>query len=248
MFARINRGVRQVLDLVARERLELRQSLDRVAEEFDAQRIFPIRRANLHRVPAHAEVAALERDVVARVLEIDEAREELVARQFHVHVQRNDQRLVILLAANAVNTGNTGDHHHIAPREQRNHGGQAHPLDGVVDAGVLFNKSVGARDVGFWLVIIKITDKIFDRIFREKRFEFGVKLCGQRFVVRDDEGGLVDVLDDVGDRERLARAGHAQQCLVPGAGAKLLRQLGNGLRLIARGLEWRDEFKHECAT
>ena len=61
--------------------------------------------------------------------------------------------------------------------------------------------------------------------------------------MRDDQRGLVHVLDDVGDRERLARTGDAEQRLMLRAGQHAFRQLRNRLRLIAGGLVIGDEFK-----
>ena len=79
---------------------------------------------------------------------------------------------------------------------------------------------------------------------REKTFELGVKLRGERFVVRNDERGLVHVFDDVGDGERLAGTGDAEQRLVLRAGQNAVGQLRNGLRLVAGGFERRNEFEH----
>jgi hypothetical protein len=70
---------------------------------------------------------------------------------------------------------------------------------------------------------------------REKAFEFGVKLGGERFVVRNDQRGFVDVPDNVCDGESLAGTGDAEEDLVPGSGRNSFSQLRNGLRLIAGG-------------
>jgi hypothetical protein len=105
----------------------------------------------------------------------------------------NDHRLVILLAADAVNARDAGDDNHVAPRKQRTHGGEAQALDLLVAAGILFDERVGARDVGLRLVIIEVADEVFDGVVRKKTFELGVKLRGERFVVRNDERGLVHV-------------------------------------------------------
>ena len=56
--------------------------------------------------------------------------------------------------------------------------------------------------------------------------------------------GLVDVPDDVGDGEGLARAGDAEERLVRRAGQDAFGQLRNGLRLVTGGLVGRNEFKH----
>ena len=47
--------------------------------------------------------------------------------------------------------------------------------------------SIGGRNVGFGLIIIVVTDEVFDGIIREKPLEFGVELGGQSFIVRYDQ-------------------------------------------------------------
>ncbi len=102
-----------------------------------------------------------------------------------------NQRLVILLAADAVNAGDAGHDDDIAAGEERTHGGEAQALDLLVDAGILFDEGVGARDVGLGLVVIEVADEIFDGVLGKKAFELGVELGGEGFVVRDDQGGLL---------------------------------------------------------
>ena len=132
----------------------------------------------------------------------------------------------------------------VAPREQRTHRREPQPLDFLVPAGILFDERVGARDVGFRLVIIEVADEVFDGVVRKKTFELGVKLRGERLVVRNDERGLVHVFDDVGDGEGFARTGDAEQRLVLRAGQNAGGQLRNRLRLVAGGRVIGDEFKH----
>src|SRR3546814_2461719 len=60
-------------DLLARQRIELGDLLDLVAEEADAPRhILIVRREDFEAVAAHAEIAARERLVVALILQRDE--------------------------------------------------------------------------------------------------------------------------------------------------------------------------------
>ena len=66
--------------------------------------------------------------------------------------------------------------------------------------------------------------------------------------MRDYEGGAVDVPDHIGDRERLARAGHAEEGLVPVSGFDGFRQLGDGLRLVAHGFVLGRKLKGHSVT
>jgi hypothetical protein len=86
----------------------------------------------------------------------------------------DDEGLVILLAADAVNAGDAGDDDDIAAGEDGTHGGEAEALDLLVDAGVLFDECVGARDVGFGLVVIEVADEILDGALWEETLELGV--------------------------------------------------------------------------
>src|SRR5207245_6933058 len=59
------------------------------------------------------------------------------------------------------------------------------------------------------------SDKIFNGVFREQRFEFLIQLCSQRLVVRDDQGGALCPVDHTGDCEGLAAARDAEQTQRP---------------------------------
>ena len=122
------------------------------------------------------------------------------------------------------------------------------PLDLFVNGRILLDVGVGARDVGFRLVVIEVADEIFDRVAWEELFELGVKLRRQRLVVRDDERRPVELADDVGDRECLARAGHAEQRLMPIPGLERFDQLGDRLPLVAPRFVIGFELKRHCET
>ena len=80
----------------------------------------------------------------------------------------------------------------------------AHPVDLFIHRGVLLDEGVGARDIGFRLVIIIITDEIFDGIIRKEAAELGVELCRQCFIRGHDEGGALRGLNDFRHGEGLA--------------------------------------------
>jgi hypothetical protein len=83
---------------------------------------------------------------------------------------------------------------------------------------------------------------------REKALELGVKLRGQRFIVRNDERRFVHIPDHVGHCVCLAGASNAEEGLMGRARQHALRQLRDRLRLITGGLEWGREFKHEQSS
>ena len=75
---------------------------------------------------------------------------------------------VIFRKSQAVDAGDRSDDDHIFPFDQGTGGGEAHPIDLVVDGQVLFDVGIGAGDIGFGLVVIVIGDKIFDGIVGKK--------------------------------------------------------------------------------
>ena len=62
-----------------------------------------------------------------------------------------------------------------------------------------------------------------------------IELGGEGLVVREDNCGAVDVLDQLGDGECLARAGDAEKDLVTVAVIDATDELGDGVGLVAAG-------------
>jgi len=92
----------------------VRLCTDRIdADSHDPQGVFAASGAKLDRITAHAKLAAGELDVVARVLQVHQPVKEMVASQLHGGANRDDHRLVIFLAANAINARHTGDDNHV---------------------------------------------------------------------------------------------------------------------------------------
>ena len=105
----------------------------------------------------------------------------------------------------------------------------------LVDSAVLFDVGVGMGDVGLRLIVVVVGDKVFHRVFREKLLEFAAKLGGKGFVVGQHQGGAVGFGDDVCHGKRLSGTGYAHEGLFPKPQLNSLRQLGDGLRLVAGG-------------
>ena len=82
----------------------------------------------------------------------------------------------------------------------------AQPVDFFVDLAVFFDKRVGAGNVGFRLVIIKVTDEIMDGVVRKEILELAVQLRRQRFVVAEDERRFLHFFDDIRHRETSYRS------------------------------------------
>ena len=123
----------------------------------------------------------------------------------------------------------------------------AHPVDLLVDRAVLLDIGVGARDIGFRLVIIVIRDEILDRVLREERLELAVKLSRERLIGRENERGPLGFLDHLRHGEGLARAGHAKQHLLAFERAHACDKLADCAWLIAARLEIRFDYERPAA-
>ncbi len=212
MRRRPDRDVLEVVaDDLARQRVEVLQALDLVAEQQHPERGLLVGREDLQRLPAHAEGAAAERRVVAVVLQRDQLAQQLVA----VHVGALDDHLAVgvvgLRRAEAEDARHRGDDDHVAASEQGGCGGMPQPVDLLVDRRVLLDVEVPRRDVGLGLVVVVVGDEVLDRVRREVGPELVAELRGERLVVGHDQRRPLDGLDRGRHRHRLAGAGGAEQ-------------------------------------
>ncbi len=218
-------------------------ALDLVAEELDADRELLVDRDDLDGVAADPEGAAGEGEVVAGVLHLDEAPQQLVALDLEADPEPGHPVDVLLRRAEAVDARHGRDDDDVAPGEQRVGGRVAQPLDLVVDRAVLLDVGVGLRDVGLGLVVVVVGDEVLDGVVGQQLAELVGQLGGQRLVGCHDERGALHLLDEPGRRRRLAGAGGAEQhgVLLPCPDAP--RELGDRRRLVAAGGVVRDHLE-----
>ena len=228
-----DRDVVQLGEHLARERVEVRDLLDLVAEERDAVRALLVRRLHLDHVAPHPEAPAPEHGVVADVLAVDQLVQDEVAVVLLPHVEDQHALAPLLRRAEAVDARDRGDDHDVATREERRRGREPEPGDVVVLGRVLLDVEIGLRDVRLGLVVVVVGDEVLDRVRREELAELVAELRGERLVVGDHERGALDLLDDPGHRRGLARAGRAEHRLEPLARVEALGQLRDRLRLVA---------------
>ena len=223
--------------LLAGERIELGDALDLVAEEREAPgAILVVRREDLDHVAAHAEGAAREIALRAPVLQGDEIGDQLALLDLVADLHAEGHRRIGLDRADAVDAGHRGDDDDVVALHQGARRRMAHAVDLLVDRGFLLDIGVGARHIGFGLVVVVIGDEILDGVVREEALELAVELGGERLVRREDEGRALRRLDHLGHGEGLARAGDAEEHLVALEAAHAVDELGDRLRLIAGGL------------
>ena len=221
--------------LVAGQGIEFGDAVDRVAEQLDAPgAVFLVRRENVDRIASDPKCPAGEIVVVAPVLQ----RHQVLDRRLAVYTiaPRNADggAGIGFHRTDTVDARHRRHDDHVVALQDRPRRRMAHAVDLLVHRGVLLDIGVAARDIGFGLVVVVIADEILDRVFREEGLELAVELGGQRLVRRQDQGGALGGLDDLGHGEGLARAGNAQQHLVALARVDARHQFGDRGALVAR--------------
>ena len=236
MRFRIDRQARQRFAAhLAGERVDGAQRVDLVAPHLDAEGALFVRRLNFDHVAAHAEGAAAQ-ILAALVLNVHQAAKQRLARDALAGLEHHQHAVIGLGRSQAVDAGDRSDHDDVAALEERARGAHAQSVQLIVDRRFLLDIGVRGRQVGFGLVIVVVADEILDRVLREEVAELVEELRGESLVVRQDQGGPVDALDELGHREGFARAGYAEQHLMLVAALDAAHQLRDGLGLIAAGL------------
>ncbi len=168
---------------LAGERVELRDAVDEIAEKLQPDSpVFLMGRKNVHDVTAHTKRAPVKIDVIALVLNIHQASQNVVARHFHLIVEQHQHAGVVLGRANAIDARHTRHHDDILALQQRARGRMAKFVNVFVNCGVFFDVRIRTRHVGFGLVVIVVADKVLNRIVRKQTDKLIVELCRQRFI------------------------------------------------------------------
>ena len=229
---------------LAGEGIELPDRFDLVAEERELPGpVFHMGREDLQGIAADAEGAALEIGVVALVMQLDQPAQQLLAVDLLSDGEGLGHGRIGLGRADAIDAGDRGDDDHVAPLEQRPGGRMAHAVDLLVDRAFLLDIGVGPRHIGLGLVVVVIGDEILHRVLGKEALHLAIELGGQRLVRRQDQGRALQMLDDMGHGEGLARAGNAQQDLVALLALEPRDELDDGLGLVAGGLVVGDDLE-----
>ena len=92
-----------------------------------------------------------------------------------------------------INARDTGYYNDIIPVEKRPGSRMAHLIDLLVYMGIFLNVCIRLRDVGLWLIIIVVADKIFNGVLRKETFQLSEQLSGEGFVGGDNQSRLLDL-------------------------------------------------------
>ncbi len=214
--------------------------------KLDPDRALLVGRPHLDHVAPDAERPAREVHVVPVVLDVHEPPQDVVAVHPGARPKRDEHRAVLLGRAEAVDARHRGHDDDVPALEEGRGRLEAEPVDLLVDVGVLLDVGVGDRNVGLGLVVVVVAHEVLDGVLGEERAELREELRREGLVVGHDERRPVERGDDVRHREGLAGARDAEEGLVPVPALDALDQLGDGLPLIALGLEPRHQSERPC--
>ncbi len=199
---------------LARQRIDLDDALDLIAKELDAHRQVFVGGEDLQCVAAHTKLAAHEVGIVALVLDVGQPAQHAVAAPCLTNLQRQHDIAVLLWRAEAIDARDRGDDQRIAPLEEAAGRGESQLLDLRVELALFLHIGVAAGDVGLWLVVVVVADKVLDSVIGEEFAVFSIELRGQRLVRREHQRRALQPCDDLRDGVRLAAARHSEQGLV----------------------------------
>ncbi len=206
----------------SKQRIDLRKRFNLVAEQLDPVSHLVVGREDFDHVAAHPEGPAPEVRVIALVENLNQPPRNVLAADALAFFQQQEHPVVSLRRTKPVNAAHRTHNDCVAALKQAARGREPQLVELLVDRGFLLDVEVPGGNVGFGLVVVVITYKIFDRIAGKELLELVVKLGGQGFIVRQDQRRAVGLLNDLGHGEGLARPGHAQQHLVAFPGRKPL--------------------------
>ena len=191
--------------------------------------------------------AALEVDVVAVVKDLDQASRDVLALDLLAFFEKQQHTVVRFRAAETVDAGDRRDDNTVAALKETARCGEAKLVELFVDGRFFFNEEIAGGDVGLGLVVVVVGDEVLDGVVGEEGLELVVELGGEGLVVGKDEGGTVELLDDLGHGEGLAGAGDAEQHLILLACVDAGDQFADGAGLIALRLVGSGELEvHPC--
>ncbi|CAB5025699.1 unannotated protein [freshwater metagenome] len=217
--------------------MQRHESLDLVTEHLDANGVLLVHREDFDRVAPHPKGASLEADVIARVLDIDEASQQRVALDGLANAQSHHPIDVFLRCPESVDGRDTCHDNDVAAGEEAVRRRVPQSLHLLIDRGVLLDEGIALRNVCLWLVIVVVGDEVLDGVVRQEFLELRGQLCGKGLVRSHDERRALQGFDQPGGRRTLACTGGPEQHGVALTGADALRERCDRSWLITGWLE-----------
>ena len=239
-----NRDMVSCPDDFACQHIYFRNTVDFIPEKFHTNGM--LRRAdreNFDHIPTDTKRTSFKIQIIAVILHFHQSAQDFIPVLLHAGAQGKHHAVVFLRVTQAINTGNAGNNNNILSLHQRRRGGMAQLINFIIDRGILFDIGIRTGYIRLRLIIVIIADEILHRIFGEKLLQLVIKLCRKGFIVRNDQGRLLDFLNDICHGKGFARTCNPQQGLEFQALLKALRNFFNRLRLITGRFIFRYHLK-----
>ena len=233
-----------MLGNLACQRVNTADTVNLVTEELDADCAVTLGgRKNLNCVATDTEFVTDKVDVISLVADRNQAANKLLTAHFLTDTDRDQKALILHGVTERINTGNRGNDNNVTALKQSAGGTMAEHIDLLVYHSVLFNINVLAGDIGLRLVVIVVGNEVFHRILGEKCTQLCAELGGEGLVVSKNQGGSIQVGNNVCHSKGFTRTGNTEKCLRPLACENALCQSLDRLWLIARRLVIADKLK-----
>ena len=229
----INRQPRVFLLDRTKERIDLRQAVDLIAEELDTIGILVVGWEDFDDVSSDAEGSAPEVDVISFVENLYEPTSDILPLDLLSSLEEQEHAIVGLRRTKAVDAGDGTHNDCVTSLKEGASCGETQLVELLVDGGFLLDEQVARRNVGLRLVVVVVGHEILNGIVGEELFELVVELGSQGFVVGKNESRSIRLSDNRGHRERLARSSHPEQHLILLSIRETGEELANCPRLIA---------------
>ena len=216
-------------------RIDFLYAVNLIVPPTDPQHIVAVGHCYVDRLTLHAEIAALQVNIITDIEGIDKTAQKLVAVYLLSPLQFYDTRLHGHGTAHTIYTRHRRYHNDILPPRQKSRDGrEPQTVDLVVDGKVLFYISVGRGQISLRLIVVVVRYVVFNSIIGEETFHLLKELRGQSLVVAEDKRRLVDIGNDIGHSERLSRSCHAKKHLTLVAIEDTVGKFLDSFRLVAR--------------
>ena len=137
-------------------------------------RICIICRIDFHHIPSHPEGSTVKVSFIPVILNINQFSDNFIPVLLHPRPKRDNHILIVIRTSNPINTGYAGNNDNISPLTQRRRCGKTEFVNFIVYRRILCNVRVGRRHVGFRLIVVVVTYKVFDCVIREEFFKFSI--------------------------------------------------------------------------
>ena len=207
----MNPGFFERIQRLPSDRVTDLNALDTIKIKHDANRVVSAWHPDIHHFPAHPAFASPEVAGRTPILEFNQFAQEVAGLDRLTYMAAKMVFEKGLGWIESVDARYRGHDHTIWTRHERCNSGKALLFNTLVDAEFFVNVQVSLGEVGLGLIIVVMRDEIFHGVVWKIPHHLLMQLPSKGLVMTHDEGGYVQVLNDVRHGESLATSRYAEQ-------------------------------------